>query len=97
MSKIKIKLFYIIDISKDFYIEAMASKDSFDFWLCRKNYCQKEYVYGVPYPQKHRSKEKEMVMIEENKINLKDPDYMSIFCEELLDENEMLGYSFQIL
>ena len=90
MSKIKIKTIYVVDLSTDFYIEAMPTEDSFDFWLCRESYGRKEYVYGLPYPKDGRSEEKDIAMIEENLINLKDPDYMRVFCLSLLDDGETL-------
>lgn len=86
--KIRNKTIITAEISPDFFIEAEEAVDgngneSYDFWLCRKDYGQKEFIFGVA---KALPTLKDAVKNWEEYFT--DPLMMYDYCNELLDPCE---------
>ena len=81
--------------NSEFYIEAFIDDEGWTgFWLGRKGYGKKIAVYSV---DEARNIDELWVSLEEHSRNLLDPDYMKLFCEDLLDEEEnLLAGTFRI-
>ena len=97
MRGIKRKDVYILVLSKDFYVEAEKrdsgeSVGSYDFWLCRTDFGEKTYVYGIPLDYASSVYD----ALEKNQGTLSDRDYMEIFLEHLTDEGEFVSNDFII-
>lgn len=85
-----------VDISNDFYIEAYLEKGkyhtSIEYWLCRNNYGIKSFIFATVWKSENL-----WDALNEWKNDFTDPEYMRVYCEELLDPNETLAdKSFEI-
>ena len=92
MAKTKHKTVYVLELSKDFYVEAETSEDSYDFWLCRKDFGIKTYCYGEPLFMYNGIGE----ALNRNKSTLLDREYMDVFFHDLL-EGEEVDENFNIV
>jgi len=87
----KEKKILVLDLSKDFWVEAEQSEDTYDFWLCRKNYGRKVYIIGelISFYKNLR------VALEDHMDVFNDIDWMGCFLEELL-EDEFVDELFNV-
>ncbi len=94
MSEIKKKEFYVLELSKDFFIEAEDNeKDKcYDFWLCRDRYCIKVFMHGLPW-EYHDS------LVEAVRFvgDLVDSEYLAPYLDDLLDDGEEIDCSMNII
>lgn len=88
-TKTIMKSYLTFEISKDFFVEAFRTEDAFEYWLCRKNYGRKVFIFGdaiVNY-----SKDENLNTNFNRYINLfLNYDYMQYYCKELLECDEKL-------
>ena len=92
MSKIKKKEIYVLELSKDFYVEAEQTADCYEFWICRENYGIKHSLFGIPVDD-HENLRSALCRY---KDLFKDFDYMYGYLEDLL-ESEDVDENFNIL
>ena len=86
MSKIKKKEIYVLELSKDFYIEAENNADDecYDIWLCRKGYGKKIYMHGLLY-EYYKSIYAAIRFMD---ALIDGWDYLTCYIEDLLDSGE---------
>jgi len=86
--KFETRLAYVREVSPDFYVEAMFDQNegTIDFWLCRRGYGKKTYMYGVPSFKMVKETVEEAFAEIEGGFKRDFP----IFAEGLLDSNEVL-------
>lgn len=86
MRKIKVKKQLVLELSKDFYIEAEVDNEQqcFDFWLCRNNYGLKIFMHGLPF-QYHESLRDAVRFVD----SIVDAEYLAPYLEDLLEGEEV--------
>ena len=100
MSKIKSKRILILELSKDFYIEAEETEDEsvkpfvglvYDFWLCRRGYGCKVFMHGLE-AKYHKSLPEATRFVDE----LVDWEYLAPYFEDLLEGDEEVDENLNI-
>lgn len=76
----------VLELSKDFYIEAETDNEQkcYDFWLCRKGYGVKVYMHGLPF-EYHTCLRQALRFVGE----IADAEYVAPYLEDLLEGEEV--------
>lgn len=82
----------------DFYVEAEygegITEECVDFWICRKNYGVKMFMFGIPKTEVPEGKIENAFA--EYIVLFCDRGYMDSFLEDLLEGDEYVGEDFKI-
>ena len=85
MSKIKEKKILVLELSKDFFVEAEETDESYYFWICRTDYGVKSLIFGVPV-ENHEDLRSALCG---HMLLFQDIDYMYGYLEPLLEGEDV--------
>lgn len=79
------KKILILPLSGDFWVEADTDGDTYEFWLCRKGYGLKHFIFGEPATNYEDLKS----ALRDHREIFMNRGYMSVFLDDMLEGDEI--------